>query len=60
MQHTANKIGKAERPVRLLFADSNYHCVHNGFQYIHYEYNCQCMVSCYDKLNFLTNLADRE
>jgi len=38
MQYTANKIGKAWRPVHILFADSNHH---NGFQYIHFEYNCQ-------------------
>src|SRR6266508_4881010 len=40
----------------MLFADSNYHRVHNGFQYIHYEYNCQCIESCCAELDFLRNL----
>lgn len=34
IQHTANEMGKAWRPVHISFADSNHH---NGSQYIHTE-----------------------
>jgi hypothetical protein len=39
------------------FADSNYHRAHNGFQYIHYEYNCQYIESCCAERQFPEKFA---